>query len=90
MAKIKVEKPSKEKLKELGVESWGIWECDSSTFDWQYPADETAYVLEGNVKVKEEGGEEVEFGAGDLVFFPKGLKCVWEVKEKIKKRYIGG
>jgi hypothetical protein len=32
----------------------------------------------------------VEFGAGDYVVFPVGLKCTWEIKEKIKKHYNFG
>src|SRR5512132_3519779 len=30
-------------------------------------------------------GEAVEFGAGDLVTFPRGLKCTWEVRKPIRK-----
>ena len=87
MAKITVEKPSPEKLKSLGVESWSSWECEPSTFDWSYDTDETAYVLEGQVTVRCPDGEKVEIQAGDLVSFPQGLSCTWEVKQKIRKVY---
>ena len=30
---------------------------------------------------------EFDIEPGDLVTFPKGLKCVWDVKEAIRKRY---
>jgi len=83
---IKVERPSEEKLKSLGVDSWSPWECEPSTFDWEYTSDETAYVLEGKVKVKTPTGE-VEINEGDLVRFPKGLKCTWKVIKKIRKVY---
>jgi uncharacterized protein len=83
---IKVEKPSPEQLKELKIESWSTWECEPKTFDWDYFGTETAYVYEGKVKVKTPSGE-VEFKAGDLVTFPKGLKCEWQVIEKIRKVY---
>lgn len=86
MGKIKLEKPSKEKLDSLGVESWSTWECEPSTFDWKYDSDETAYVYEGKVKVKTPE-EEVEINSGDLVTFPKGLECTWNVIEKIRKVY---
>lgn len=86
MSEIKVEKASEEKLKSLGVDSWSPWECDPSTFDWEYDTDERAYVLEGKVKVKTPTGE-VEINKGDLVLFPKGLKCTWNVVEKIRKVY---
>jgi len=86
MSEIKIEKPTREKLEQLGVDSWSPWGCQPSTFDWEYDTDETAYVLEGKVKVKTSSGE-VEINKGDLVHFPKGLKCTWEVLEKIRKVY---
>ena len=36
MMKIEVRKPSKEELKKLGVESWPIWECSASRFEYHY------------------------------------------------------
>lgn len=90
MARVKVEKPSKEKLEGLGVDNWGVWECEVKKFDWKYDDKEMFYVLEGRVKVVTDDGEAVEFGEGDLVTFPKGVKCTWDVKEKIRKRYRFG
>ncbi|MFH1776429.1 MAG: cupin domain-containing protein [Candidatus Omnitrophota bacterium] len=86
MAEIKVEKPTKEQLKSLNVDNWSSWECKPSTFDWEYASDERAYVLEGKVKVKTQAGE-VEINKGDMVLFPKGLKCTWNVIDKIRKVY---
>jgi uncharacterized cupin superfamily protein len=86
MSEIKIEKPSKERLKELGVDNWSPWECEPSTFDWEYTTEETAYILEGKVKVKTDKGE-VEINPGDLVHFPKGLRCTWNVIKKIRKVY---
>ena len=87
MSEIKIERPSPNKLKELGVENWAPWECEPSQFDWQYEAAETAYVLEGKVKVRTASGEEVEINQGDLVHFPEGLKCNWQVVKKVRKLY---
>ena len=86
MVEITIEVPSKEKLEQLNIGEWSTWECGPSTFDWQYDCVETAYVLEGKVKVKTAQGE-VEIKKGDLVRFPKGLKCTWNVIEKIRKVY---
>ena len=83
---IKVEKPTKEELDKLGIDNWGSWSCEPSTFDWQYSSTEVAYVFEGKVNVKTDAGE-VEINKGDLVTFPKGLKCTWNVIEKINKVY---
>ncbi len=88
MQKIKIEhNPDKEKLEEMGVFNWPIWEKEPSRFDWSYDTDETCYLLEGKVRVEPENGEAVEFGAGDLVTLPEGLKCVWDISEKVKKHY---
>lgn len=86
MSEIKIEKPTEEKLKSLNIDSWSPWECEPSTFDWQYDSNETAYVLEGKVKVMTSSGE-VEINKGDLVTFPKGLKCTWNIIQKIRKVY---
>jgi uncharacterized cupin superfamily protein len=84
------ERPDKAKLDELAIEGWTPWECEPSRFPWEYDDKETAYVFEGKVTVDTEDGDTVEFGAGDLVTFPKGLKCTWTVHEKIRKVYRFG
>lgn len=85
MATITKEKPSPATLRDLKVENWSPWECEPSTFEWYYDAHETAYVLKGRVIVTCPDGQKVEIGPGDLVRFPKGLSCTWEVQEKISK-----
>lgn len=42
---------------------------------------------EGKVVVETEDGKRVEFEKGDFVRFPKGLSCVWDIKEPVKKHY---
>ena len=88
MSKIIVDhNPSKEKLELLGIMLCPTWSKEPSTFPWSYSDQETAYVVEGEVTVIEDGGESVDFGAGDLVIFPVGLKCTWHVKKALKKHY---
>ncbi len=84
-----VEKPSDEKLKQLDVSSWGIWECEPSTFEWHYDDRETCYLLEGKVTVKTKD-QEINLEKGDLGIFPKDLDCTWIVHEKVKKYYRFG
>ena len=83
---ITIVRPSPEQIQALKLEDWSPWECPPKTFAWEYFSTETAYVIEGKVKVATPSGE-VEIKAGDLVTFPKGLKCHWQVIEKIKKVY---
>lgn len=89
MAQIEVRKPTEEELEKKGVRSWPVWTCEPSTFDWCYDDRETCYLLEGQVTVKTNEGN-VSFGAGDLVVFPKGLECVWQVSRAVRKHYRFG
>jgi len=83
---IKVEKPTQQFLEDRKVSSWGIWEKEVSRFDWHYDATEECYLLKGKVVVETKDGK-VEFGSGDFVTFPKGLSCVWDIKEPVRKHY---
>ena len=87
--KIKVEKPTAQKLKDLNVTAWPIWTKEPSTFDWHYDDPETCYFLEGDVTVDTKEGE-VSFSKGDLVVFPRGLSCTWHVKKAVRKHYQFG
>ena len=87
--KIEVRKPAEAELRSLGVFSWPTWSCEVSRFDWSYSDQETCYLLEGRVTV-EAGGQSVSFGKGDLVIFPQGLSCVWDVKEPVRKHFRFG
>ncbi|MFH1995890.1 MAG: cupin domain-containing protein [Candidatus Omnitrophota bacterium] len=88
MDQIKIEQVDNEKLKEMGVSEWPIWEKEISRFDWSYDFTEVCYILEGDVTVEVSGGQKVTFGAGDLVTFPKGLKCAWDIRKAVRKHYI--
>jgi uncharacterized cupin superfamily protein len=85
---IKVKRPSREELKAQGVSDWPIWEKEVSRFDWHYDNDETCYLLEGEVEVTTPDGRAVRFGAGDLVRFPKGLSCTWDISKAVKKHFL--
>jgi len=85
MSEIKKRKPSKKEAEKL-TKDWDFWQCEPSTFDWEYFNTETCYMIEGEVTVATETGE-IDIKAGDLVTFPKGLKCVWNVKKPIRKVY---
>ncbi len=90
MSKIEKERPDQKRLNDLSIDTWGTWECDPSSFPWEYHDKETCYVFEGRVTVETPEGEKVEIEPGDLVTFPKGLKCKWTVHEKIRKVYKFG
>jgi uncharacterized cupin superfamily protein len=79
--------PSPMKLEVLGVYDWPIWRKEQSTFPWTYAQQETCYFLRGRVIVTPAGGEPQEFRRGDLVTFPKGMECTWEILEDVEKHY---
>ncbi len=86
--KIRVERnPSPEQLTALKVEDWPTWSKEVSTFPWSYDSTETCYFLEGEVIVTPEGGEPVQIGKGDLVTFPAGMACTWDIRRPVKKYY---
>lgn len=86
--KIKIEhQPSQEYLKNLGVFKWAIWEKKVSKFPWTYDTEETCYFLAGDVIVTPNGGQPVQMGKGDLVTFPAGMSCTWEIISDVKKHY---
>lgn len=91
MSEVKVESnPPEEKLAELGVRDWPVWEKEVTEFPWEYDEQETCYLLEGEVEVTPEGGAPVAFGAGDLVTFPKGMRCRWKISQAVRKHYRFG
>jgi len=88
---IRIEQQADEaRLEELGVRDWPIWTKEASTFPWHYDESETCYFLEGDVVVTPAGGEPVSMGVGDLVTFPAGMDCTWEVRSPVRKHYRFG
>ena len=72
------------------IRDWPVWSCEVSSFPWSYSERETCLLLEGEVMVTPDGGEPVCFGAGDRVVFPAGLRCVWDVRQPVRKHYRFG
>ncbi|CAL9227214.1 unnamed protein product [Arabidopsis halleri] len=99
--RIIVEKnPSQARLDELKFKSWPKWGCSPGKYHLKYEAEEICYIVRGKVKVYPKPPSSlssssdaevewcVEFGAGDIVTFPKGLSCTWDVSLSVDKHYI--
>jgi len=72
---------------ELAVEGWPIWRKQASTFTWRHAQTETCYVPRGRFVVTPEGESPRAFCRGDLIRFPAGLTCTWEIPEAVEKHY---
>jgi uncharacterized cupin superfamily protein len=91
MAEITIDaQPTEERLEELGVRGWPTWGAEVSTFPWTYDEPETCYFLEGDVVVTPDSGDPVRVGKGQLVTFPAGMSCTWEVRAPVEKHYRFG
>ncbi|MBF0425186.1 MAG: cupin domain-containing protein [Magnetococcales bacterium] len=88
MNPIKVEhSPDATRLQSLGVQAWPVWSKEKSYFPWHYDATETCLFLEGEVVVTPEGEQPVTLKSGDLVTFPAGMSCTWEVRKPVRKHF---
>ncbi len=85
MTKIKIEKPTAEQVAIMVHEP--TWSAGESMFDWEYDSAETCYIVKGDIRVTTPEGEVVTIGPGDLVTFPKGLRCQWEIRAPVLKHY---
>ncbi len=91
MSKIELERaPSAARLKELGVVNWPTWSKEVARFPWTYSEAETCYFLDGDVIVTPAGGAPVRIGKGDLVTFPAGMSCEWDIRAAVRKHYRFG
>jgi len=82
--------PSAEVLGKLGCRSWPTWGKGPSVFPWHYDEKETCLIIEGKVVVTPNGGEPVTISKGDLVVFPQGMSCTWDIQEAVRKHYNFG
>ncbi len=68
-----------------GSASTLIWDCTAGKFNWFYGIDETVYVIEGAVIVKDPSGMTRRVVAGETIFFPAGSQAEWTVEKYIRK-----
>ena len=48
---------------------------------------EICLILEGEAKIKTEAGESYLIKSGDLVEFPVGLSCEWQIIKSLRKHF---
>ena len=86
--KVSIESPcSASVIIQHGIKNWPIWESEPSKFPWHYVDKEICFIIEGEAIIKTEDGTIYNIRSGDLVKFPQGITCEWEITRKIKKHY---
>lgn len=76
------------KLDAMNVDCWPTWAKEVSTFEWTYNENEMCYILEGEAIITPIDGEPVTIQRGDLIRFPAGMRCTWQITEAIEKHYL--
>jgi len=61
-----------------------LWDCTAGRFNWHYDVDETLYIIEGGVVVKDDAGTRI-LSVGDTIFFPAGARAEWHVENYVRK-----
>jgi uncharacterized protein len=67
--------------------SW-VWDCTAGRFNWYFDADETIYVIEGEVIITAEGQEPQSLRAGHAALFYAGTRSEWYVPRYVRKHAI--
>ncbi len=68
-----------------GTSSTWIWDCTAGRFIWNYRIDETAYIIEGSMVIKDQTGRSRTVKAGDTIYFPAGSSAEWTVERYVRK-----
>ena len=68
-----------------GTAGSAVWDCTAGTFRWQFDRDETVVILEGEVHVTTQDGDERVLAAGDIAYFRAGSSAVWRVDDYVRK-----
>ena len=72
---------------QYGIKNWPIWESEPTNFQWDYKEKEICLIIAGEAKIKPKGGESFLIKSGDLVEFPEGFSCEWQIIKSIKKHF---
>jgi len=68
-----------------GKASTNIWDCSAGSFWWTFHNEETVVILEGSVRVTAQNGAMRLLKAGDIAYFAKDTKALWEIDDYVRK-----
>lgn len=61
------------------------WDCTAGTFRWFFFNEEIVHILEGEVRVRDDQGQERLLRAGDVAVLPANRWMVWRVDRYVRK-----
>src|SRR3984885_1975656 len=68
-----------------GTATTWMWDCTAGKFNWFYDIDETVYLIEGSVIIKDHAGGVNHVSAGETIFFPAGSSAEWTIPNYVRK-----
>ena len=68
-----------------GMATTILWDCTAGEFVWHYGIDETIHFIEGSAIISDGHGSARRFGAGDVLFLPRGTVAHWHVDSYVRK-----
>ena len=86
MNELEIIKPDDAEIARRGIKNWPVWEKEVSRFPYFYKEEEHCLFLEGEVII-ETTVAKFTLKAGDYAIFRKGLNCIWDIRQPVKKHY---
>uniref|UniRef100_A0A0D9XKE6 (S)-ureidoglycine aminohydrolase cupin domain-containing protein n=1 Tax=Leersia perrieri TaxID=77586 RepID=A0A0D9XKE6_9ORYZ len=80
-------RPPESRLSELRVRSWPKWAGGTGRMPVKYDSRQTCYIVKGRAAVGSPELGVIELVPGDLVVFPKGTRCTWDISVHIDMYY---
>ncbi|MFK0270460.1 cupin domain-containing protein [Pseudomonas asiatica] len=66
----------------------GIWQCSPGQFKRQVMQAEYSYIVSGEGSFTPQGGEPINFTAGDVLYFSANTHGTWDIRSTVRKTYI--
>jgi uncharacterized cupin superfamily protein len=66
----------------------GMFTAQPCKVGYEFIGDESLHLMEGEVSVAVEGGDQVDLSPGDIASFPKGARSIWTIKSPMKKFFV--
>lgn len=76
---------SENEKKGLDIFHWPVSTLEKNLFAWHHQHKEECYILEGEAIDTLADGSKISFKAGDFVIFPKGVTCICQIKQPIRR-----